>query len=337
MSVLYHLTILPPRLPECEAISQEVNILQRYFGGSPVYVNPNQGLPIYIPRLLFGFHRLKELRRLEMGNHLHHLYNPDPFSFPYLRLLRRPVVYSLTGGVANSRINARFFASLAVVTVYDEESLKYLRAIGLENVVWIPPGIDTSRFSCVPLPLRSEMRLLVGSAPWTKAQFQSKGIDALLDAAKRLPRLHLIFLWRGVLADVMEEKVRRLGLEERVQVLNQQVDVNHILASVHAAVALAEKPAIIRSYPHSLMESLAAGKPVLVNRAIPMAGYVEKTGCGVVVEQVTSDAIMAAIDVLMSRYDDFQRTSQMVGSRDFSIQRVVEAWGETYERVRASR
>lgn len=337
MSVLYHLTIFPPRLPECEAISQEVNILRRHFGGSPVYVNPHQGLPIYIPRLLFGFHQLKELRRLEIENHLHHLYNPDPFPFPYLRLLRRPVIYSITGGVANKRINTRFFASLSAVTVYDEESLKYLRAIGLENIVWIPPGIDTSRFSCTPLPLRSEMRLLVGSAPWTKAQFQSKGIDALLDAAKRLPRLHLIFLWRGVLADVMEEKVRHLGLEGRVQVLNHQVDVNCILANVHAAVALAEKPTIIRSYPHSLMESLAAGKPVLVSRNIPMAGYVEKTGCGVVVEQVTPDAIMAAIDVLMSRYDDFQRTSQMVGPRDFSIQKVIQAWGETYERVRASR
>ena len=43
--------------------------------------------------------------------------------------------------------------------------------------------------------------------------------------------------------------------------------------------------AIVRSYPHSLIEALVTGKPVLVSRSVPMADYVEQAGCGVVVEQ----------------------------------------------------
>ena len=57
----------------------------------------------------------------------------------------------------------------------------------------------------------------------------------------------------------------------------------------------ASNPAIIRSYPHSLMESLAAGKPVIVSRQIPMADYVQRMGCGTVVDSVTPVDLLAAI------------------------------------------
>jgi len=51
--------------------------------------------------------------------------------------------------------------------------------------------------------------------------------------------------------------------------------VNKTLVSVHAAITLADREGIIKVYPHSLLDALAAGKPVLVSRAIPMADYVE--------------------------------------------------------------
>jgi len=333
MSILYHLTIPPPPLPECEAISQEIQALRDHFGGGLSYLNPNRRAPIYIPRALFGFHRLGRLRAMEAGFDLHHLYNPDPFPFPVLRALRRPIVYSLTGGVVR-RPNLPFLAALAAVTVADEDSLERLRAWGLRNVFLARPGIDTARFSCTPLRLRDGVRLLVGSAPWTRGQFRTKGIDALLAAAQQLPSLHLLFLWRGVLAEEIERRVRRLGLTKRVQVLNRRVDVNEALAGAHAGVALATGPAIIRAYPHSLLESLAAGKPVLVSRAIPMASYVERTGCGTVVEAVTPAALCAAVDSLIGRYAELQQAAREVGQRDFSLQRMIASYQEVYEHVR---
>ena len=237
MSILYHLTILPPAHPECEAISQEVGALMRRFGGHLTYVNPNEGGLIYIPRLLFGFHRLHEVHFLESKVRLHHLYNPDPFPFLYLLLLRRPVVYSLTGGVTR-RPNLSFLARMAAVTVTDEESLARLRNWGLGNVFLVNPGIDTARFTCHPLPLESEIRLLVGSAPWTKRQFHTKGIAALVEAARKEPRLHLVFLWRGVLWEEIAQMVRAAGIEKRVTIFNEVVDVNQVLAGVHASICL---------------------------------------------------------------------------------------------------
>ena len=76
------------------------------------------------------------------------------------------------------------------------------------------------------------------------------------------------------------------------------------------AVVLAATPALVKAYPHSLLDGLAAGRPVLVSRAIPMSRFVEQSGCGEVVEDapagsaepISTHALLAAIDRLRSAY-----------------------------------
>jgi glycosyltransferase involved in cell wall biosynthesis len=337
MNILYHLTVLPPKMPEAEAMSQEISALRAHFGGDLVYLNPNQFSPVYVPRLLFGLHKLRQLWAREATLQMHQLYNPDPFPFPILRLLRRPVIYTLSCGVGNKRPNVAFLNALAAVTVSDERSLKRLKSWGVDNSHLVRPGIDKSRFTFSPLPLGSEVRLMVGSAPWARTQFRTKGVEALLSAAQQSPNLHLIFLWRGVLAEEMEARVRRMNLGKQVMVLNRRVDVNQVLADVHASITLADSPAIVRSYPHSLMDSLAAGKPILVSRAIPMSDYVEQTSCGQVVERVEPGSILAAIEALALRYEDLQKAARQVGGRDFSQQAMIASFQKVYDRVMHSR
>ena len=155
----------------------------------------------------------------------------------------------------------------------------------------------------------------------------------MLSAAQQAPHLRLVFLWRGVLAEEMERLVRRLNLEKQVTVLDRLVDVNQVLAGVHASITLAAAPTIVKAYPHSLLESLAAGKPVLVSRAIPMADYVEQAGCGQVVESVTPADVLAAIESLASGYEGLRRVAQQVGQRDFSLQAMIASYGRLYEHV----
>lgn len=334
MNLLYHLATLPPKLPEAEAISQEITALCHYFKAGVIYINPNHQSPLHIPRLLFGFHKLKELWREEARLDFHHFYNPDPFPFPYLRRLRKPVIYSITCGVGDKRPNLAFLASLKGVAVSDEGSLRKLTHWGLKNVFMVRAGIDTSRFTFNPLPLQPpEIRLMIASAPWTPAQFQSKGIDALLEAAQRQPHLHLVFLWRGVLAEEMRKRVHTRQLEGQVEVINQKVDVNQVLARVHATIVLATDVGIIKAQPHSLLDSLAAGKPVLVSRAIPMSEYVEAIGCGRVVEAVTAEAILEEIEALAADYERYQHNAQQAGPRDFSQQSMLESFQQLYHRL----
>lgn len=335
MNVLFYLTILPPALPGCEAVTQEIAALRTRLGGTLIYVNPNDRSPLYVPRLGFGFHKLHEIRGLESDATLHHFFNPDPFPFPFLRLLRRPVVYSLTGALGPARPSVHFLSSLAAITVADQRSLERLQSWGLGNVELIRPGIDTSPFSWTPPPSGPEVWLMVGSAPWTRAQFGSKGVDALLQAAQRQPRLHLVFLWRGVLYDAIAQRVHQLGIKRQVRILNERVDVNQVLAGVHASIALASDPAIVRPYPHSLIESLSAGKPVLVSRSIPMADYVELNGCGQVVETVTTEGILAAVDALVDGYDDLAKATRRAPKEDFAQDELIASYQHLYERVLA--
>ncbi len=174
---------------------------------------------------------------------------------------------------------------------------------------------------------------MVGSAPWVPKQFQTKGIDALLAAARQMSRLHLIFLWRGVLFEEMAARVRRLGLENQVEIINQKVDVNQLLARVHASVTLVTDPIIIRSYPHTLMESLAAGKPILVSRSIPMSDYVEQHRCGQVVEQVTPEDVIRSVEVLAETYTTFQEAAKRLDLQIFSRQGLLESFEHVYKTV----
>ena len=333
MNILYHLTILPPKLPAAEALSQEIAVLRQQFGGELLYLNPNVASPVYLPRLLFGWHKLAEIRRREAAFDLHHVYNPDPFPFPILRFLRRPVVYSLSSGLGQKRPNLRYLSKMAAVTVPDERSLARLRGWGLNNVHLVRAGVENGRFSHTPQPLAGKIRLLVASAPWTKAQFQSKGIDALLALVQQRPDIELICLWRGVLLAEMQQRLAAYNVADRVKVMDKLVDVNEILGTVHATINLAADAAIIKGYPHSLLDSLAAGKPVLVSQAIPMADYVAQTGCGVVVKSVTPQAIEQAVAELVGNYDGFVATAVQVGQRDFTQAAMIDSYRAVYQAV----
>jgi glycosyltransferase involved in cell wall biosynthesis len=164
-------------------------------------------------------------------------------------------------------------------------------------------------------------------------QFRLKGIDALLAAAHRIPDLRLVFLWRGMHFETLKRRVAERRVTRQVDILNEWVDVNAVLAHMHAAVVLAQHARVVKAYPHSLMESLAAGKPVLVSRAIPMSDYVQANGCGDVVDRVDADDVVRAIGALRADYERRRAQAVARGPSDFSQERVVAACAEIYARV----
>ncbi len=301
--ILYHVTIPRSPMAECEAVTQDVRLLQQVAPGELFHLYPTHAPGTRIPRLAWGLTQLPALWRRERSARLHHIFNPDPFPFAVLRLLRRPVVYTVVGGIReDQREMACRLAGLARrILVSSPEDEQQLREWGIEQVQFIPPAIDASRFSYTPLPPGAPFTLLAGSAPWTTEQFASKGVDALLQAAQRHADLRLVFLWRGVVYEEMMQRVQARGLGDRVRVLNEQVDVNAALANASAAIVLAARSDVVKAYPHSLLESLAAGKPVLISRAIPMASWVEQAGLGVVIDGVDADAVLRAVADLEGR------------------------------------
>ncbi|MBI2441837.1 MAG: glycosyltransferase [Lentisphaerae bacterium] len=332
MNILFHLTSPEPPIPGTDAVLQEIETLRRHFGGECLQFYPLRRPSRIFPKCLYGVHQRAELRRLEPAVDLHHLYYATLYSFAWLGALNKPLIYSLVTGVGplSNRGNTRWLKPIRMIVSGNPRDEAALRRLCPERYRIIRPGIALERFTPMPLMLRDELILLVGSAPWTKRQFRTKGVDLLLAVAESLP-LRLVFLWRGFLRDELERRIARRGLTSRVEIINEAVDVNQVLARVHATVVLAETDNLVKAYPHSLMESLAAGKPVLVNERVPMADYVAEAQCGQVVSQFTPESLKLAIARLMDNYGDCQAAAFVRGRADFQLSSMLAAYGKVYK------
>ena len=317
MRVLFHVTTPPSPCAARDAVLQDVDAIRALVAGDVMHLYPTRQPGTRIPRRLWGLQHALRLMSQDRRVDAHHVFNPDLYSFEVLRLLRKPIIYSVVAGVRPQhraqaeRLQQR--ARMIIVPAADDEAR--LRSWGIMNVAVAPPGIQVERFTCTPVEPHAEPTLLMGSAPWSEAQFHSKGVDALLEVARQRPQLRLIFLWRGVLEESMRRRIRDAGLQERVTVLTQQVDVNRVLAGAHASVALAGDEALIKAYPHSLLESLAAGKPVLISQIIPMARDVQAQGCGVVVDDINPLTVGAAVDELLVNYARYAAAARQATQR----------------------
>ena len=333
MTILYHLTSPAPYLPETDAVFQEVQTLQGYFGGEIIHLYPFRRPGIRWPRALYGWHKWRELRSKENTACLHHVFANELFPFPLYLSLNRPVIYSIVASVQAQRIRPRpaWFPFVKKIIVSNQRDLNALQRWGFTNCELIRPGIDVARFSHTPLREGSKFIILAGSAPWVNAHFRQKGFDVLLQAVQTLPALHLVLLWRGVLFEEINDRIKRYGLAERVEIINRKVEVNEVLAHVHAAIVLADRPEIVKAYPHSLLEALAAGKPVLVSRAIPMADYVNESCCGSVVEELKLDQVCRAIEQLRRNYNNYQINALKIGQQDFSASTMLTKYKRVYE------
>ncbi|MDD5676881.1 MAG: glycosyltransferase [Kiritimatiellae bacterium] len=334
MNILYHLTSPSPPIAGTDAVFQEIEALRRRFGGECLQLYPLRRPSRTFPKLLYGFHQRRALRRREPSVDLHHLYYATLYPFPWLHALHKPLIYSAVTGVGPLMIRGRadWLKAIHTIVSCSPRDEAVLQALCPERYRIIRPGIAVERFSPVSVPLRNELILLVGSAPWIRRQFQTKGIDLLLDVAGSLP-LRLVFLWRGLLLSELQRHIARRGMSHRVEIINAPVDVNRVLARVHATVVLAETERQVKAYPHSLMESLSAGKPALVSGCIPMADYVAKAQCGEVVPSLTPDDLCASIKRLMDNYAARQASAQKRGRVDFALAPMLEAYAEVYARA----
>jgi glycosyltransferase involved in cell wall biosynthesis len=334
--VLYLITAPPPAVEGTDAVVQEAELLRARFGGKRAHLAPSPKPWSRFPRPLYGLQMLPSLRRLERSVDLHHLYHAELYPFPVLRLLRKPVVYTVVSGLDPERLpSTRFLARLGAIALPIPRDRERLLGAGFTRGHVVPAGIDVSRYTCKPAEPHGTFVLLVGSAPWTREQFRTKGLDALLELARRRPSLRLVILWRGWLLAELQQRIASLGVAGQVEVVTERIDVALLLDRIHAAVVLAEEGRLVKAFPHSLLEALACGRPVLLSDRIAMADYVDETECGCVVRGIDVDALQEGLRRLEGGYDRLQANARRVGQRDFSQERLVERYRELYESVLA--
>lgn len=292
---------------------------------------PARSLPPLIPASLFGMNQIPALKRYNSNVDIFHLFFPYIANFRLLRHLSKPIIYTIISGKGVKRMPRSVPPCALVVSSLHEAEI--LQSRGIPDVHVVRPGIDLSQIRVTPpTELDSEFVLLAGSAPWTRRQFETKGFNLLLKVLTRLPKIRLICLWRGKLYREWSDRVQSFGLADRVEIIQEKADISWVLSRCHAAVVLSATADEVKSYPNSLMEALAAERPVLVSRCNPMSYYVEDNGCGKVIEDFCLEDLINAIDEITDDYSTFARSASMAG-RGLSATRMIDDYRNLYQDV----
>lgn len=295
-----------------------------------------QGYPIseytigrlYSPATLWHQVRLaRQARRCRFD--IVHAYNfyANVFAVPAARLAGVPVVLASirdTGVYltpAKKRVQRAICALADRVVVNAEAIRSWLVGEGFraERIVVIPNGIDLARFAGRPdgARVRRELGIPAG-APIVAVLSRLdrlKGLEYFLEAAARIrhrvPEARFLIVGDRMMVrdgQVVHEKAyraglealaRRLGLDGRIVFTGFRLDVPELLSEVAVSVL----PTLSEGLSNTILESMAAGVPVVATTVGGNPEAVEHRVTGLMVPPRDADSLAAAITALLGSPD----------------------------------
>lgn len=319
--------------PEIESVAKEIRILKKSFSG-----------PLFeVDRLTHRGNKItRRLNRivpyvLEKTCHLSHIYYPRLIDLSRILYLRKPLIFSVVARYLGYPSQEEMKKAIPIVKkmdhviTADSKDEEILHQWGLKNVSTVLPGIDIDAFK-YHVPTSNKFIILMASAPWVPQQLEKKGIRILLEALKELDDIEVIFLWRGFCLQEMKELIKFHRVERSLRINNQTVNVPIQLGKIHATIAPFTTYEESRAYPTSIIESLAAGKPVIVTDRIPISMIIEREGCGTVVSP-TKEGILNGIEELRLKYPKYQKNCIPTAKKYFSQKRLLNDYLTIYQEV----
>jgi glycosyltransferase involved in cell wall biosynthesis len=213
-----------------------------------------------------------------------------------------------------------------------------------EKISIIRNGIVSSRKPAVPAkPIRVELGI-PEDAPLvaTIGRLNSlKGIEYFVRAAAqvavRFPSVHFLVIGdshggdSGYLRE-LEREAHQLGLRGRLTFTGFRMDIASLLSDVNVSVL----PSLSEGLSNVLLESLAAGVPVVATRVGGTPEIVDDGVNGLLVPPCDSDAIARAVSLLLERPDtarQYGQAGKLRIAREFSVGHMVRQTERHYLRL----
>jgi glycosyltransferase involved in cell wall biosynthesis len=221
------------------------------------------------------------------------------------------------------------------------------RAVQEENlpagkIEVIRNGLDLSQYE---LPLQNGLlRKELGLSPDTPLvgmvanfNFEIKGHRYLIEAAKALSaEATFLLVGDGPLRSRYEQMVRELGLGGKVRFLGKRNDIPSILSGLDIAVLSSTSEGL----SNVILESMAAGKPVVVTDVGGNSELVRNGVNGYLVPPADSRSMAGAIDRLLRNPGEAARMGRAGKSMvqdEFSPQHMVERYEKLYAALLAEK
>ncbi len=216
-----------------------------------------------------------------------------------------------------------------------------LREDGIDErrVVVVHEGIDVERVQQAPVANVHETFWLPTGVPVVgnvAALVPHKGQKYLVDAAvlvrRQVPDAHFVILGEGELRPALEKQVRELHLEKYVLLPGFRPDVLSLLKSFDVFAM----PSVTEGLGTSLLDAMAAGRPIVATRAGGIPEVVEDGETGLLVPTRDpghlANAILRLIEDAGLR-DRFRQAGLARVRERFSVGRMVDETLDVYGRL----
>lgn len=154
-------------------------------------------------------------------------------------------------------------------------------------------------------------------------------LQAAASVARTIPGSHFIVVGDGERRAELEALARRLGLEARVRFLGWRTDLDRIYADLDVIVLCSRN----EGSPVSLIEAMAAGRPVVATRVGGIPDLVEDGVCGRLVPDHDPELLARAVVDVVSEADRAREMGQAGRKRvypAYSAGRLVDDIDQLY-------
>jgi glycosyltransferase involved in cell wall biosynthesis len=161
-----------------------------------------------------------------------------------------------------------FEAADKIISVSNFERELIMRDFGVQKIDVIPNGVDLTRIKrSVPFDLQDSI-LYVGRLE------RYKNIHLIIEAIRYLDHYHLYIIGDGSYKSELIHLIHRLDLESRVKIISNASDddVYRWMKTCSLFITLSG----IEAFGMTVIEALAAGKPVIVNDEAGLSELAEK-------------------------------------------------------------
>ncbi len=268
---------------------------------------------------LYGYTALK--KQIEFGRNLRrqgiqilHTYGfyPNVFAIPAARFAGVPVIIGSVRDIGDTwtpwqHAVQKLCLPLADHVIVNAEAIKrdlQQRGYGLDRLTVIPNGIDCERFRA---PVTGEIVCrelnIPPGAPVVgvlSRLMRIKGHEYFLQAAAlvaaRIPQVRFVIVGDNNIDHAYREELKRLairlGLQDRVHFTGFRLDIPELLAAMSVSVL----PSLgLEGLSNSLLESMAAGIPVVATQVGGSPEIVEDGVNGLLVPPADAEALAGAI------------------------------------------
>lgn len=306
------------------------------------------------------WHIVKIMKERRIGILHTHDFISDILGFLASRIYRVPLVKTEHGKTYNrnlwinicKKIDDRIITEFFDHIVYVSENTKQnkVNKPGIKNLSVIHNGVDVDAFSLLnsksnfsELNIKNELGIpsdakVIGSIGRLSAE---KGYDYLLKAAQRLvnsyeSKVVFLLLGEGKMEDELKNLVNELGITSKVVFSRYRSDIPQIMSIIDVYVS----SSLTEGFPISVIEALAAGKPVVATNVGGVPDLIKDGSTGLLIPPGNSEALVNSITQLLDNEamaKQFGDAGRELVRKNYSVKTMAAKYEDIYETLFASK